>query len=381
MITEDVKYVGVNDRQIDLFEGQYEVLRGMAYNSYVIIDEKIAVMDSVDRHFKDEWLENIKNILGDRTPDYLVVQHMEPDHSANIYEFVKEFPQAKIVSNAVSFGMMAQFFGTSFDENKVVVKDGDSLSLGKHTLNFYTTPMVHWPEVMMTYESKDKILFSADAFGKFGANDVDEEWISEARRYYFGIVGKFGMQVQNALKKLGDFDIEKICPLHGPVLSENLGYYLDLYRKWSSYEPESKGVAICYTSIYGNTKNAVMMLKEELESRGAEVVVNDLARCDTAKAVADAFKYSELVLATTTYNGEIFPIMREYVNELTERGFRNRKIGIVENGTWNPMAKSYIKRQFEKSKEIEFTETVVSIRSAVNDDNKAQIKLIADELA
>lgn len=381
MITDDVKYVGVNDRAIDLFEGQYEVPHGMAYNSYVIIDEKIAVMDSVDRNFKDEWLENIKNILGDRTPDYLVVQHMEPDHSANIYEFAKAFPQAKIVSNAMAFGMMAQFFGTSFDENKVVVKDGDSLSLGKHTLNFYTTPMVHWPEVMMTYESYDKILFSADAFGKFGANDVDEEWISEARRYYFGIVGKFGMQVQNALKKLSALEIEKICPLHGPVLSENLGYYLDLYSKWSSYEPESKGVAICYTSIYGNTKNAVMMLKEELESRGTEVVVNDLARCDTAKAVADAFKFNELVLATTTYNGEIFPIMREYVNELTERGYRNRKIGIVENGTWNPMAKSYIKRQFEKSKEIEFTETVVSIRSAVNDDNKAQIKLIADELA
>ncbi len=382
MNKSNIKYIGVNDRKIDLFEGQYIVPEGMAYNSYLIIDEKIAVMDSVDANFKDEWLGNIKREIGEKSPDYLIVQHMEPDHSANVNEFATRYPDAKIVATDRAFAIMKKFFGTDFADRRVVVTDGDSLSLGEHTLSFYTAPMVHWPEVMMTYESTEKALFSADAFGKFGALDAEEDWACEARRYYFGIVGKYGAQVQAILKKLAGLDIQTIYPLHGPILSENLGYYINLYDIWSSYGVESEGTLICYTSVYGNTKKAVEILADELEKAGCpKVVVNDLARCDMAEAVEDAFRYGKIILATTTYNGDLFPFMREFINELTERGYRNRKIGIVENGSWAPVVKNKITKAFENSKNIEFAENIVTIHSAVNEGNLEQIKKLAEEMA
>ena len=381
MITNDIKYVGVNDKKIDLFEGQFIVPNGMAYNSYVILDEKIAVFDTVDAKFTDEWLQNIKNVLGDKAPDYLIVQHMEPDHSANIDKFVSAYPNTKIVATEKAFAMMIKFFGKDYRDKKIAVKEGDTLDLGKHNLTFYTAPMVHWPEVMMTYDSTDKVLFSADAFGKFGALDTDEDWACEARRYYFGIVGKYGVQVQAVLKKLNGLDIQIICALHGPILKENLGYYLDLYNTWSSYGVESEGVVINYTSVYGHTKQAVELLAKELESLGCKkVAVNDLARSDMAECVEDAFRYGKMILATTTYNGEIFPFMREFINELTERGYKNRTIGIIENGSWAPMAAKVIKKMFDGSKDITFTDTVVTINSAVNEQNKEQIKTLAKEI-
>lgn len=381
MVTKDIKYVGVNDRDIDLFEGQFVVPEGMAYNSYVIIDEKIAVMDTVDRKFGDEWLSNIKSVLGDRTPDYLIVQHMEPDHSANIAIFAQAYPEAVIVSSDRAFKMMHNYFETDFSDRRVIVKEGDTLSLGKHTLSFIAAPMVHWPEVIMTYDSFDKVLFSADGFGKFGAMDADEDWACEARRYYFGIVGKFGAQVQNVLKKAAGLDIEIICPLHGPVLKGNLGYYLDLYNTWSSYGVETEGVAIFYTSVYGNTKKAVGLLADELKKTGCpKVAVTDLARDDMAEAVEDAFRYGRIILATTTYNGEIFPFMRTFIQELTERGYRNRKIGLMENGSWMPVAAKTMKKMFESSKEITFTDTVVTIHSAVKSENTDRIKALAKEI-
>lgn len=380
-IFDDIIYVGVNDHNIDLFEGQYIVPDGMAYNSYIIIDEKIAVMDSVDRNFKDEWLNNIKEVLGEKSPDYLIVQHMEPDHSANICEFAKEYPDTVIVATDKAFAMMNKFFGTDFSDRRIVVKDSDKLSLGRHNLTFYTAPMVHWPEVMMTYDSFPGVLFSADAFGKFGALDVDNDWACEARRYYFGIVGKYGVQVQNTLKKFVGLDIKTICPLHGPVLKENLSYYLDLYNTWSSYGVESDGVAVFYTSVYGNTKKAVELIEEELKNNNCpKVVVNDLARCDMAEAVEDAFRYGKIILATTTYNGDIFPFMREFVHELAERGYRNRKIGLVENGSWAPVAARIIKKMLENCKEISFTDTTVTIHSALKNENEEQITLLAKEL-
>lgn len=379
-ITETVKYVGVNDRNIDLFEGQYIVPDGIAYNSYVIIDEKIAVMDSVGAEFGEEWLGNIELTLGGKLPDYLVIQHMEPDHSANIMLFVNKYPNVRIVSTSKSFAMMKNFFGTDFKENQLVVAEGDTLSLGSRTLSFITAPMVHWPEVMFTYDDKDKILFSADAFGKFGALDTDDEWACEARRYYIGIVGKYGVQVQSVLKKAKQLDIQIICPLHGPVLTENLGYYIDLYNTWSSYATESDGVLIAYTSIYGNTKKAVQELEEKLKSKGCpKVVVNDLARCDMAEAVEDAFRYGKIVFATTTYNGEIFPFMREFINELTERNFQNKLVGFIENGSWAPVAAKYMKRMLENSKNISYTETTVKILSALNKDSLNAIDALADE--
>ena len=381
MITNDVKYIGVNDYDIDLFEGQYDVPNGMAYNSYVLLDEKIAVMDTVDASFGEKWLSNLEAELEGRKPDYLVVQHMEPDHSANIDIFAKKYPDAVIVATDKAFVMMNKFFEKDYADRRIVVKEGDTLSLGKHTLTFVMAPMVHWPEVMMTYDSTDKILFSADGFGKFGALDADEDWACEARRYYFGIVGKYGVQVQNVLKKAAGFDIEIICPLHGPVLKENLGYYLDLYNTWSSYGVESEGVLICYTSVYGNTKKAVELLEKELKDAGCvKVAVNDLARCDMAEAVEDAFRYGKIVLATTTYNGEIFPFMREFINDLTERGYKNRKIGIIENGSWAPVAAKTIKKMLENSKNLTFTETTVTIHSAVKDVNKEEIKALAKEI-
>ena len=381
MITKDIKYIGVNDHKIDLFEGQYVVPNGMAYNSYIIEDEKIAVFDTVDAKFGEEWLGYIKAVLGDKTPDYLIVGHMEPDHSANIDKFINAYPSVTVVATDKAFVMMKKFFGTDYADKRIVVKEGDNLSLGKHTLTFYTAPMVHWPEVMMTYDSTDKVLFSADGFGKFGALDIEEDWACEARRYYFGIVGKYGAQVQAVLKKLGGLDIQIICPLHGPVLSENLGYYLDLYNTWSSYGVESKGILICYTSVYGNTKKAVELLAKELENNGCEKVsVNDLARCDMAEAVEDAFRYGKIVLATTTYNGEIFPFMREFINELTERGYKNRTIGIIENGSWAPMAAKTIKKMLENSKNLEFCETTVTINSALNEQSKQQISDLVKEL-
>ena len=379
---KDVKYIGVNDHNIDLFEGQYIVPNGMAYNSYIIKDEKIAVMDTVDKNFFDEWMQNIKNELGDTSPDYLIVQHMEPDHSANINRFAEAYPDATIVATDRAFVMMNKFFGTDYADRRLVVGEGDTLSLGNHTLTFVLAPMVHWPEVMMTYDSTEKVLFSADGFGKFGALDVEEDWACEARRYYFGIVGKYGAQVQAVLKKATGLDIQTICPLHGPILTENLGYYLNLYDIWSSYGVESKGTLICYTSVYGNTKNAVEILAEELKNAGCEkVVVNDLARCDMAEAVEDAFRYGKIILATTTYNGDIFPFMREFINELTERGYRNRKIGIVENGSWAPVVKNKITKAFESSKEITFAENIVTIHSAVKPENIEQIKALAKEMA
>lgn len=380
-VTEDIYYVGVNDHQIDLFEGQYVVPNGMAYNSYVVMDEKIAVFDTVDAHFTDEWLANMAEVLGDRTPDYLIVQHMEPDHSANIANFAAKYPEAKIVANAMTFNMMKQFFGTDFADRKVMVKDGEILSTGKHTFTFVFAPMVHWPEVMVTYDSTDKVLFSADGFGKFGALDVEEEWACEARRYYIGIVGKYGAMVQKLLAKAAALDIQIICPLHGPVLTENLGYYLDLYNTWSSYGVESEGTVIAYTSVYGHTKAAVELLAQKLTEEGCpKVVVNDLARCDMAEAVEDAFRYGKLVLATTTYNADIFPFMRNFLAEITERGYQNRKVAFMENGTWAPTAAKVMKAAFDKSANITFADTTVTIKSAMNEANKEQIAALAKEM-
>ena len=380
-ITKDIQYIGVNDHKVDLFEGQYDVPNGMAYNSYVILDDKIAVMDTVDASFTHEWLDNLQNVLGGRSPDYLIVQHMEPDHSANIVNFIKAYPGAKIVASAKAFVMMKNFFGTDFVDRQLVVGEGDTLTLGRHVLTFVTAPMVHWPEVIVTYDSTDKVLFSADGFGKFGALDVEEDWACEARRYYIGIVGKYGAQVQSLLKKAAGLDIEIICPLHGPVLTENLGYYLDLYHTWSSYQPEEEGIVIAYTSVYGNTKKAVMQLAEQLKAKGCpKVVVNDLARCDMAEAVEDAFRYSKLVLATTTYNADIFPFMREFINHLTERNYSNRTVAFIENGSWAPMAAKVMRGMLEKSKNLTYAETTVKILSALNDESRQQLNDLADEL-
>ena len=380
-ITNDIKYVGVNDHDIDLFEGQYIVENGMAYNSYVILDEKIAVMDSVDARFGKEWLENIDGVLAGKTPDYLIVQHMEPDHSANVAEFAKRFPDTKIVATAKAFTMMKQFFGTDYAERQIVAKEGDTLSLGKHTLTFVTAPMVHWPEVMVTYDSCDKVLFSADGFGKFGALDADEDWACEARRYYFGIVGKYGAQVQNLLKKASALDIEIICPLHGPVLSENLGYYINLYDTWSSYKPESEGIVIAYTSVYGNTKAAAQKLCSLLEAKGAKkVTCFDLARSDMAEDVEDAFRYDKLVLASPTYNADVFPYMREFISHLTERNYQNRTVAFIENGSWAPMAAKVMKQMLSASKNLTLLPEEVQIKSALDKDSEAQLAALADAL-
>lgn len=380
-ITEDIYYAGVNDHQVDLFEGQFAVPNGMAYNSYVIMDEKIAVMDTVDVNFGEEWLANVAEILGDRMPDYLVVQHMEPDHSANITKFVEAYPEAKVVGNAKTFQMIENFFGLNLADKQEVVTNNGTLSLGSHELTFVFAPMVHWPEVMVTYDSKDKILFSADAFGKFGALDVEEDWACEARRYYFGIVGKYGAQVQALLKKAVTLDIEKICPLHGPILTENLGYYLDLYQTWSSYGVETEGVMIAYASVYGNTKKAAELLGEELKANGCpRVVVADLAREDMAECIEDAFRHAKLVLATITYNGGVFPFMQTFIDGLKERNFQNRTIGIIENGSWAPVAAKNIKSMMEGCKNLTWTETSVTIKSGVKEETKAQIKALADEL-
>ncbi|MBQ7446830.1 MAG: FprA family A-type flavoprotein [Eubacterium sp.] len=382
-ITNDIKYIGVNDHEVDLFEGQYDVPLGMAYNSYVILDEKIAVFDTVDIHFGEEWLSNLEAVLGGKTPDYLIVQHMEPDHSANIKTFVDKYPEAEIVGNAKTFQMMDQFFSFDGETNRKEVKNGETLSLGKHELTFVFAPMVHWPEVMVTYDSTDKVLFSADAFGKFGANDVEdpEGWACEARRYYFGIVGKFGPQAQKLLKAAADLDIQIICPLHGPVLSENLEYYLNIYNTWSSYEPEDEGVLIAYTSVYGNTKKAVEILAQKLEEKGCpKVAVCDLARDDWAENVEDAFRYSKMVLATTTYNADIFPFMREFLDHLKERSYKNRTIGLIENGTWAPTAAKTMMKILEEFKGLTFIDTTVTIRSAVSEENIAALDQMADEL-
>ena len=380
-ITDTIKYVGVNDHEIDLFEGQYIVPNGMAYNSYVIMDEKIAVMDTVDARFSHLWLDNLQNVLRGKYPDYLIVQHMEPDHSANIYNFVKVYPNAKIVSSAKAFAMMKNFFGTDFAEKQVIVGEGDTLSLGNRTLTFVTAPMVHWPEVIVTYDDKDRVLFSADGFGKFGALDVDEDWVCEARRYYIGIVGKYGAQVQSLLKKAANLDIATICPLHGPILTENLGYYIGLYNTWSSYQPESEGIVIAYTSVYGNTKKAVLTLAEKLKENGCpKVVVNDLARSDMAEAVEDAFRYNKIVFATTTYNADIFPFMREFINHLIERNFQNKTVAFIENGSWAPLAAKVMKGMFENSKNLTYADTTVKIMSALNEESSAQLDSLAKEL-
>ncbi len=380
-ITNDICYIGVNDHQVDLFEGQYVVPNGMAYNSYVILDDKIAVMDTVDKNFGEQWMCNLQEVLGDRAPDYLIVQHMEPDHSANVARFMDVYPQASVVASAKAFVMMAQFFGTDFAQRRIVVGEGDTICLGKHTLTFVTAPMVHWPEVIVTYDSYDKVLFSADGFGKFGALDAQEDWACEARRYYIGIVGKYGPQVQALLKKAAGLDTSVICPLHGPVLTENLGYYVNLYDTWSSYRPESQGVLIAYTSVYGHTKEAVTLLAQELEAQGCpKVTVADLARCDMAEAVEDAFRYDRLVLATTTYNADVFPFMKTFIHHLTERNYQNRTVALMENGSWAPMAAKVMTKMLEGSKNLTFTNTTVKIFSAMNDDNRAQIKALAREL-
>ena len=380
-ITNDIKYIGVNDHKIDLFEGQYVVPNGMSYNSYVILDEKIAVLDTVDAKFTDQWLRNISFVLDGKKPDYLIVQHMEPDHSANIAIFAEKFPEAKIVASAKAFVMMKNFFGTDFSQKQIVVGEGDNLLLGKHNLTFVTAPMVHWPEVIVTYDSYDKVLFSADGFGKFGALDVEEDWACEARRYYIGIVGKYGAQVQALLKKAKSLDIGTICPLHGPVLNENLGYYIGLYDTWSSYEPEEDGVVIAYTSVYGNTKKAVENLSQKLRQKGCpKVIVNDLARCDMAEAVEDSFKLSKTVFATTTYNADIFPFMREFLLNLTERNFQNRTVAFIENGSWAPVSTKVMKEILEKSKNLKILYTQVKIMSALNDENEKQLDLLANEL-
>ena len=379
-ISQSIKYVGVNDHEIDLFEGQYKVPNGMAYNSYVIIDEKTAVLDTVDAKFGNEWMANVKAALSGREPDYLIVHHMEPDHSANILLFNKEFPSATIVSSQKAFAMMSGFFGQDFNECRVVVGDGDRLPLGEHVLNFVTAPMVHWPEVIMSYESTEKVLFSADAFGKFGALDRDEEWLDEARRYYVGIVGKYGTQVQSILKKAASLDIKTICSLHGPVLKENLGYYINLYNTWSSYTPEDDGVLIAYASIYGNTKRAALKLEELLKENGVSVKALDLARCDMAEATAQAFRYSKLVLASSTYNADVFPPMREFLAHLTERNYQKRTVALIENGSWAPMAAKVMRAAFEKCKDITFTETAVTVKSAVNADAESALKTLSSEL-
>lgn len=380
-ITNDIKYVGVNDHKIDLFEGQYKVSNGMSYNSYVIIDEKIAVMDTVDINFTHEWFDNLAETLGGKEPDYLIVQHMEPDHSANIFKFAETYKNAKIVSSAKAFKMMQGFFGTDFSERQIVVGEMDTLSLGKHTLTFVTAPMVHWPEVIVTYDSFDKVLFSADGFGKFGALDIKEDWLEEARRYYIGIVGKYGAQVINLLKKAATLDIATICPLHGPILNENLGYYLNLYNTWASYEPEEEGILVCYTSVYGNTKKAVLKFADKLRANGApKVVVHDLARDDMALSISDAFKYSKLVLATTTYNAEIFPFMHQFLTGLIERGFKNRTVGLIENGSWAPMAIKVMRSMLERAKNLNILEHTVTINSALNEQSKKELNTLADEL-
>lgn len=380
-ITNDIKYVGVNDKDIELFEGQYSVENGMAYNSYVILDSKIAVMDSVDGGFITEWMGNLQTVLGERTPDYLIVQHMEPDHSAGIAEFMNMYPNAKIVSSAKAFTMMKNFYGNDYEERRLVIKDGDTLSLGNHTLSFIAAPMVHWPEVTVTYDSYDKVLFSADGFGKFGTTDTDEDWACEARRYYFGIVGKYGMQVQSLLKKASELDIKIICPLHGPVLNENLSYYINLYDTWSSYGVESDGVVIAYTSVYGNTKKAVELLAERLKNYGCpKVCINDLARCDMAEAVEDAFRYGKIVFATTTYNSDIFPFMRDFINHLTERNFRGRSVAFIENGSWAPVATKVMMKMLDGCKNLSFADNNISIMSAVSDKDVIRIDALAKEL-
>ena len=380
-VTNDIKYIGVNDHDVDLFEGQYVVPNGMSYNSYAIMDEKIAIMDTVDKNFTGEWMANIAAALEGRKPDYLVVQHMEPDHSANIHNFLTAYPEAVVVSSAKAFVMMKNFFGTDYADRRIVVGEGDTLSLGKHVLTFVTAPMVHWPEVIVTYDSCDKVLFSADGFGKFGALDVEEDWACEARRYYIGIVGKYGAQTQALLKKAAGLDIAMICPLHGPVLTENLGYYIGLYDTWSSYRVESEGVVIAYTSVYGNTKAAVELLAKKLEEKGCpKVTVTDLARDDMAEAVEDAFRYSKLVLATTTYNGDVFPFMKEYIHHLTERNYQNRTVGLMENGSWAPVAAKFMKKMLEGSKNITWTENNVKILSALSAESEAQIEALAEEL-
>ena len=381
-ITNDIRYIGVNDHQVDLFEGQYDVPNGISYNSYVILDEKVAIMDTVDINFTEEWLKNMKEVLGDRKPDYLIVQHMEPDHSASIDIFLNEYPEAVVVSSAPSFKMMQNFFGTDYVARRIVISEGSTLELGSHVLTFVTAPMVHWPEVIVTYDSKDKVLFSADGFGKFGALDVEEEdWACEARRYYIGIVGKYGAQVQTLLKKAAGLDIQIICPLHGPVLTENLGYYINLYDIWSSYRVETEGVVIAYSSIYGNTAAAAVLLAETLEEMGCpKVVVNDLARCDIHEAVEDAFRYGTLVLASPTYNGDIFPYTKEFIHHLTERNYQNRKVAFIENGSWAPQAAKIMKKMLENSKNLTFADTTVKILSALNEESKSQIEALADEL-
>ena len=380
-ITNDIRYVGVNDHQVDLFEGQYVVPNGMSYNSYVILDEKVAVMDTVDAHFTHEWLDNITSVLGDRHPDYLIIQHMEPDHAANIANFMDVYRDTTIVSSKKAFAMMAQFFGTDYPDRQIIVKEGDSLTLGKHTLAFVEAPMVHWPEVIVTYDTCDKVLFSADGFGKFGALDVEEDWDDEARRYYIGIVGKYGAQVQKLLKAAATLDIQTICPLHGPILTENLGHYIEKYDIWSSYKVESEGVVIAYTSVYGNTKKAVELLAQKLEEKGCpKVTVFDLARDDMAEAVEDAFRYGKLVLATITYNGDIFPFMRTYIENLTERSYQNRTIGLIENGSWAPAAARIMQGMFEKSKNITWLENNVKITSSLSEANEAEIEAMAEEL-
>ena len=380
LITKDIRYIGVNDHQVDLFEGQYPVPNGIAYNSYVILDEKIAVMDTVDANFTQPWLQNLSAALAGRQPDYLIVQHMEPDHAANVDRFLELYPEAVVVASAKAFAMMKGFFGTDYADRRMVVGEGDTLCLGVHTLTFVTAPMVHWPEVIVTYDSHDKVLFSADGFGKFGALDVSEPWDDEARRYYIGIVGKYGAQVQALLKKAAALDIQMICPLHGPVLTENLGHYLNLYDIWSSYRVESEGIVIAYTSIYGNTKTAVELLAQRLKDKGEKVVVHDLARCDMSEAISDAFRYGKLVLATTTYNGDVFPFMKTFLHGLTEWNFRGRTVGLIENGSWAPVAAKVMQQILSECRELRFTDTTVRIRSALDDASRAQLEAMADEL-
>ena len=380
-ITNDIKYIGVNDHQTDLFEGQFDIPEGIAYNSYVITDEKIAVTDTADKNFRDEWFRNLEEVLDGRAPDYLIVHHMEPDHSANIDAFLEKYPDSRVVATMKAFNMMANFFGKDYSDRRIVVNEGDTLCLGKHTLTFYTAPMVHWPEVMVSYDSTDKVVFSADGFGKFGALDIEADWACEARRYYFGIVGKYGVQVQALLKKLATLDVEIICPLHGPVLTENLGYYIGLYDTWSSYGVESDGIVIAYTSVYGNTKEAAELLAEKLRAKGCpKVVVNDLARCDMHEAVEDAFRYGKIVLATTTYNGDVFPFMKEFINHLTERFYQNRTVAFIENGSWGPVAAKMMRKMLEVSKNITFAENIVQIKSALNETSIAAIDALCDEL-
>lgn len=382
IITNDIKYVGVNDKDVDLFEGQYVVPNGMAYNSYVVFDDKITVFDSVDAHFGKEWLANVQSVLDGKTPDYFVVQHMEPDHSANIVEFMTAYPSATIVSSRKAFAMMQNYFGTSFEERRIVVGDGSTLATGRHEFQFVTAPMVHWPEVIMTYDKTDKVFFSADAFGKFGALDVeDEDWACEARRYYFGIVGKYGVQVQNLFKKIAGLDVQIICPLHGPVLTDNLGYYLNLYNVWSTYGVESEGVFIAYASVYGHTEKAAKLLAEQLEAKDVKVTISDLARSDWAENVEDAFRYSKLVLASPTYNGDVFPVMREFILHLNERNFQNRTVAFIENGSWAPFATKVMKGMLEGCKNLTFAQTEVKILSSMSEENEAQLKALADELA